>query len=438
VGPGECPAGLAPLPRWVYQNATWFYNDTSPWGAIVHHYGRWARDAQIGWMWTPAGEDFSPAWVTWNVSPATIGWEPLAPEIDIQNVAETPDDPANWIFVQAAAFGAKCASPVTQTSLAPAAPAATSRIVYRPWSAAQAPVYAARPQYQASPARVQYQPFPYPVAPVQPNVVAVPVGVPAPVPVLVPTPNSPSPTPSKPAAPPATVSCPTYPCKVLSPQLQDKLKDVKVVTPPQGPGAPGTSTTPGGVKLSEKVTPVINPSTQDKLNKLKVAVPNTAPPAPAGGAQPAGKTPGGINLNSKVTPLPGRSGAIAIGANKSPEPPLKVTKAVSVRPVISHVTVPAVKTMSGQFSGGFSNKMYQPPVAPKASFVSARPNFGNAGFAQHAVIFAPQRVAPSFGGGTPGQGGMMMGRSSFSSGGPGMTMGHPSFGGGGFGGGHGR
>jgi hypothetical protein len=186
---------------------------------------------------------------------------------------------------------------------------------------------------------------------------------------------------------------------------------------------------------------VINPNTQDKLNKVEVAVPNTAPPAPAGGGQQSGKTPGGISLNSKVTPLPGRSGGFTIGTNKSPEPPLQVTKAMSVRPVISHVTVPAVKTMSGQFSGGFSNKMYQPPIARQAptSFATARPSFGNAGFAQHAVSFTPQHAVPSFGGGMPAQGGMMMGRSSFGGGGGGgMMMGHSSFGGGGFGGGHGR
>jgi hypothetical protein len=64
---------------------------------------------------------------------------------------------------------------------------------------------------------------------------------------------------------------------------------------------------------------------------------------------------------------------------------------------------------------------------------------GATGFAQHAVSFAPQHAAPSFGGGMPGQGGMMMGRSSFSGGAGGMMMGHSSFGGGGFGvGGHGR
>ena len=102
---------------------------------------------------------------------------------------------------------------------------------------------------------------------------------------------------------------------------------------------------------------------------------------------------------------------------------------------IQRAAVPAAKTMSGQFSGGFSNKMYQPPIARPAPtrFVTARPNFGNAGFAQHAVAFAPQHVAPSFGGGTPGQGGMMMGRSSFSGGGGGMMVGHSSFSGG-----HGR
>jgi hypothetical protein len=85
----------------------------------------------------------------------------------------------------------------------------------------------------------------------------------------------------------------------------------------------------------------------------------------------------------------------------------------------THVTGPAVKTISGQFSGGFNNKMYQPPIARQApsSFVTGRPNFGNAGFTQHAVAFAPQHAAPSFGGGMPGQGGMVMGRSSFSGGG---------------------
>ena len=51
--------------NWVNSKVGWYYNDQTPWGAIVHHYGRWTHDDQMGWIWIPGGE-FSPGWVVWR------------------------------------------------------------------------------------------------------------------------------------------------------------------------------------------------------------------------------------------------------------------------------------------------------------------------------------------------------------------------------------
>jgi hypothetical protein len=126
---------------WVYRDSAWFYDDPTPWGGIVHHYGRWIKDAQVGWMWTPAGEAFSPAWVQWKVTADEIGWMPLPPDSDIQAVAQT-DDPSIWIVAAARSFGLPCAAsspaPIAATLVAP------QHGPYPAFSTAQRPIYIPR------------------------------------------------------------------------------------------------------------------------------------------------------------------------------------------------------------------------------------------------------------------------------------------------------
>jgi hypothetical protein len=88
----------------------WYYLDKTPWGAIVHHYGRWAHDPKLGWMWV-AGTDFSPGWVVWRTSPTQIGWAPMPPSQDIATLsAETFDNADEWTFMDVATFDRGCSA----------------------------------------------------------------------------------------------------------------------------------------------------------------------------------------------------------------------------------------------------------------------------------------------------------------------------------------
>ncbi len=64
----------------------WYYDDKTPWGQIVHHYGRWFWDQQLGWAWDP-GSAFSPGWVVWRTSPEWTGWAPMPPDQAFQNMS---------------------------------------------------------------------------------------------------------------------------------------------------------------------------------------------------------------------------------------------------------------------------------------------------------------------------------------------------------------
>mgnify|MGYP006883588465 CR=1 FL=1 len=55
---------------------TWV--DYAPWGYAPFHYGRWAWDRYVGWLWVP-GTDWAPAWVAWQQGDGYIGWAPLPP-----------------------------------------------------------------------------------------------------------------------------------------------------------------------------------------------------------------------------------------------------------------------------------------------------------------------------------------------------------------------
>jgi len=66
--------------HWDYTDDGWFWRSEYPWGEYAFHYGRWARDARYGWIWTP-GYEWAPAWVAWRNCEAEgyCGWAPLPP-----------------------------------------------------------------------------------------------------------------------------------------------------------------------------------------------------------------------------------------------------------------------------------------------------------------------------------------------------------------------
>lgn len=109
--PTVTPQGWRPYPpcNWVNtRKYGWYYDDKTPWGAIVHHYGRWVSDAQMGWIWTP-GAEFSPGWVVWRTSPEWVGWAPMLPDQDVKTVSTADfNSAAYWIFVETQKFAQGC------------------------------------------------------------------------------------------------------------------------------------------------------------------------------------------------------------------------------------------------------------------------------------------------------------------------------------------
>lgn len=109
--PSVTPQGWRPYApcHWAYtQRLGWYYDDPTPWGRIVHHYGRWAHDASLGWIWVP-GEEFSPGWVVWRTGEQWTGWAPMPPQQDVQTIsAETFQNDKHWIFVETGKLGSRC------------------------------------------------------------------------------------------------------------------------------------------------------------------------------------------------------------------------------------------------------------------------------------------------------------------------------------------
>ncbi len=104
--PSVTPAGWHPYPacQWVYTKDGWYFNDETPWGSIVHHYGRWSHDDKVGWFWVP-DEDWSPGWVVWRKSDQWVGWAPMPPEQDAHFVASRDfNNDKFWTFMEAKKF----------------------------------------------------------------------------------------------------------------------------------------------------------------------------------------------------------------------------------------------------------------------------------------------------------------------------------------------
>ena len=80
--PRNVRAGWRPysLGRWVESDYGWVWVSDEPFGWATYHYGRWAWDPRVGWLWVP-GTDWGPAWVAWQQGNGYIGWAPLPPAV---------------------------------------------------------------------------------------------------------------------------------------------------------------------------------------------------------------------------------------------------------------------------------------------------------------------------------------------------------------------
>src|SRR5437762_1993174 len=84
-----------------------YYNKTA-WGQIVHHYGRWVSDPQMGRIWTPASNT-SPGWLPRRTSTERVGWTQMLPDEDIKTVsASAATNAGDLIFVETQKFAQGC------------------------------------------------------------------------------------------------------------------------------------------------------------------------------------------------------------------------------------------------------------------------------------------------------------------------------------------
>lgn len=117
------PEGWHPYPpcHWVHtKDLGWYFNDKTEWGRIVHHYGRFAHDKDLGWVWV-MGEEFSPGWVVWRTSEKHVGWAPMPPEQDIKEISASEfNNDKHWIFVDAKKLSSSCEGGSTIVSNPPA------------------------------------------------------------------------------------------------------------------------------------------------------------------------------------------------------------------------------------------------------------------------------------------------------------------------------
>lgn len=62
--------------HWYYSNYGWAWYSYEPWGWATAHYGWWAFDGRLGWIWIP-GWDWAPARVDWMIYGDYVCWAPL-------------------------------------------------------------------------------------------------------------------------------------------------------------------------------------------------------------------------------------------------------------------------------------------------------------------------------------------------------------------------
>jgi hypothetical protein len=85
---GEEPPPYVPYNngQWLYTDEGWYFKGETPQKEITSHYGRWAQDPNLGYVWLP-GKTFSPAWVEWRENTDYVAWAPIPPGTYIENDA---------------------------------------------------------------------------------------------------------------------------------------------------------------------------------------------------------------------------------------------------------------------------------------------------------------------------------------------------------------
>ena len=90
--------------HWAWTDEGWIWITDEPYGWATYHYGRWYDDPDYGWSWVP-GNDYAPAWVSWQEGGDYIGWAPLPPSVEFRagplSVSLAPDA---YLFVPARHF----------------------------------------------------------------------------------------------------------------------------------------------------------------------------------------------------------------------------------------------------------------------------------------------------------------------------------------------
>ena len=69
--------------HWAWTDEGWTWITNEPYGWATYHYGRWYNDAGQGWEWVP-GNEWAPAWVSWQGGGNYIGWAPLPPSVEFR------------------------------------------------------------------------------------------------------------------------------------------------------------------------------------------------------------------------------------------------------------------------------------------------------------------------------------------------------------------
>jgi hypothetical protein len=80
--------------HWVWSDEGWTWLTDEPYGWATYHYGRWYQDPEIGWAWVP-GNDWAPAWVSWQEGEDSVGWAPLPPGANVNASAASYDPSYN-------------------------------------------------------------------------------------------------------------------------------------------------------------------------------------------------------------------------------------------------------------------------------------------------------------------------------------------------------
>src|SRR5215831_10065997 len=110
--------------HWVYTDLGWSWVSDYDWGAIPYHYGTWALDPVVGWVWIP-GTTWAPSWVVFRTGPEAIGWAPVAPSFAVGvSFGSAVPAPGSFVFVSAHDFAAPRIRPCV-------APEARARVLVR-------------------------------------------------------------------------------------------------------------------------------------------------------------------------------------------------------------------------------------------------------------------------------------------------------------------